>query len=144
MTREVIVLCLSASLLACVSSSTRQPSGASAAAVEPAPSQQPVVIVEAPPIDTPASADSTPLAAPDQPPATSTGIPECDSYLALYRRCEEYLMPAIAAGNRRFYHAEEASLVHYAGTPEAASMAGSCVSMHEQLQKDCPEQHRAP
>jgi hypothetical protein len=67
-----------------------------------------------------------------------TGIPECDDYLALYRRCEGHLRPQITAGERRFYAAEEASLVHQAGGPETAALPDACQGMLDQLRKDCP------
>jgi hypothetical protein len=98
----------------------------------------PVVVVEPPP---------TPEAGRAEIPAKSagpTGIPQCDEYLALYASCEAYLEPEIMAGNRRFHRVEEASLVYYAGTPEAATLPASCRTMREALEVDCPEQHRKP
>jgi hypothetical protein len=103
-----------------------------------------VVVVE--PARTSAPNDPPPAA--ESPPAAKsagpTGILECDEYLALYASCEAYLEPEIMAGNRRFHRAEEASLVYYAGTPEAATLPASCRSMREALELDCPEQHRQP
>jgi hypothetical protein len=77
-------------------------------------------------------------------PTVGTGIPICDEYLELYARCEQHLMPAIMAGDRRFHHAEVASLQYFAGTPEAAGLPSACQSMLDQLKIDCPEQHRQP
>jgi hypothetical protein len=73
-----------------------------------------------------------------------TGIPICDEYLALYARCEQFLMPEIMAGNRRFHHAEEAALQFQAGTSAAASLPSACQNMIDALRVDCPEQHRQP
>lgn len=102
---------------------------------EPSPSER--VIEEAEPIvAAPASTDATALA--------HTGIPECDAYLGLYKRCEKYLEPEIMTGSRRFHHAEAASLVYHAGTSAAASLPSSCKLMLDELQVDCPEQHRTP
>jgi hypothetical protein len=72
-----------------------------------------------------------------------TGIPTCDAYLELYARCEAYLRPEIMAGNRRFHRSEKASLLHLAGTPEAAALPEACASMLDALDRDCPSQHRA-
>jgi hypothetical protein len=77
-------------------------------------------------------------------PAVGTGTPICDEYLELYRRCEQHLMPAIMAGNRRSHHSEAASLRYFASTPEAAGLPSACQSMLDQLGVDCPEQYRQP
>src|SRR5262245_4770714 len=90
-----------------------------------APAKQPEPLPEAEPVRT---SDSSPpvVVEPATPEATAsatasiTGIPVCDEYLALYASCEAFLEPEIMAGNRRFHHAEQASLVHLAGTPEGA------------------------
>jgi hypothetical protein len=111
----------------------------------PAPTTAPAVIVEPSPSASAAPQAAAVAVSSDEPPATElTGIPECDVYLALYQRCEEYLQPQIMAGVRRSHRAEQGSLVYYASTPEAATMASSCKSMLDQLQVDCPEQHRSP
>jgi hypothetical protein len=121
-----------------------QPSQTRAPANDEPVAAEPVLIAEPSP-SLPSEAEVTPPGpSTDEPAPAVTGIPECDSYLALYKRCEEHLKPEIMAGNRRFHHSEEASLVHYAGTPEAASMPATCKGMLDQLQQDCPEQHRTP
>lgn len=108
---------------------------------------EPVLIAEPSPSERVAEDPEPSAAAPASTDATapaSTGIPECDAYLALYKRCEKYLEPEIMAGNRRFHHAEAASLEYIAGTPEAAGLPSSCKSKLDQLRVDCPEQHRTP
>jgi hypothetical protein len=111
---------------------------------ETPPSPVPVDEAEREPRDARAATASEPSANPEPVAAVITGIPECDQYLALYERCEDYLRPEIMAGDRRFYRVEKASLEHFAGTPEAANLPVSCGSMLDALRVDCPEQHRRP
>ena len=121
MRRRAVFVCGIAWVSACVSSTpAREPESSS-----PTPAPPPVVIVEPSPSGRVApTAESE--GASSEPAVVSTGIPECDEYLALYQRCEEHLQPQIMAGERRFYKAEQASLVHYAGQPGAETMSGSC------------------
>ncbi len=72
----------------------------------------------------------------DQPPAV-TGIPACDSYLFLYRQCEETLAPRIAAGELRTYEAEAASLRYFVRTMERAALPAACREMERQLVERC-------
>jgi hypothetical protein len=100
-----------------------------------APSAEPVAYVESVPNEP---------AANEQPAVETDFPPICDEYLDLYARCEQHLMPEIMAGNRRFHHAEEASLRYFATTPEAGGLPSACQSMLDALRADCPEQHRQP
>lgn len=107
---------------------------------QPEPELAPV-LAEDPHAAPPPSAATLPAT----PPAGSlTGIPSCDEYLALYRRCETHLKPRIMAGDRRSHDAEAARLQYFLGTPEAAALPQSCGSMLDALRVDCPERHRAP
>ena len=94
---------------------------------------------EEPSLPRPAPVEIEPVASSPEIRPEGTGIPICDEYLDLYARCEEQLMPEIMAGNRRFHHAEEASIRYHAGTPEAASLPGACQRMLDALKVDCPE-----
>lgn len=111
------------------------PVAAEPVAAKPSTADSPEpVMIEAPPPQSSAAVEG----------ATVTGIPVCDEYLDLYARCEQYLEPQIMAGNRRPYHAEEASLRFHATQPEAATLPDSCRDMLDALRIDCPEQHRQP
>jgi hypothetical protein len=127
--------------IACVTSSpTREPEPTRD--VEP---QSTEVVVAEPVVFSPTAPTPAPAAIPNATAEpTVTGIAVCDEYLALYQSCEEYLKPEIMAGNRRFHHAEQASLQYYAGTPEAAQLPASCRNMLDALRADCPPEHRQP
>ena len=65
------------------------------------------------------------------------GIPECDQYLALYKRCEPELKEEIMAGDRRFYKSERGSLEYFAKQEGREQLPAQCADMLEQLRKDC-------
>jgi hypothetical protein len=67
----------------------------------------------------------------------STGIVECDEYLALYQKCEPKLMPEIQAGNRRRYDAERAHAV-FLIKQDPRQMEEACRSFKSELEKSCP------
>jgi hypothetical protein len=72
----------------------------------------------------------------DYPPVV-TGIPDCDTYLFLYRQCEETLAQPIAAGEMRTYEAEAASLRYRIETTEQAAVPAACREMERQLVERC-------
>jgi hypothetical protein len=86
-----------------------------------------------------AAGPETPAVGEDEREASPavTGIAECDAYLALYRRCESRLAPAIAAGDLRSYEAEAASLRYFATTAERAGMPAACRAMQRDLRERC-------
>lgn len=96
---------------------------------EPAPAQAPA----ASPVE-----DAAEVAPPGVVEAI-TGIPDCDAYLELYARCEARLRPEIMAGDRRFYAAEKASLVHLSESAEAPALPDACAGMLAELRDDCPQ-----
>jgi len=74
---------------------------------------------------------------PEEAAAEEMGVPDCDAYLDLYRRCEARLRPAIAAGEMRSYEAEAGWLRYMATTSERPAMPAACRSMLGDLRTRC-------
>lgn len=85
----------------------------------------------------PAAAPSEP-AEEHEPEGASIGVPQCDAYLELYRKCEPELAPEIAAGNRRTARAEAAWLEHFSKAEKDPGLPASCEAMLSELRKRCP------
>lgn len=83
-----------------------------------------------------------PVAASIDPTEPQVGAPsaspECASYLAHYRRCEGVLSGEIAAGDRRSYEAEAASVRFSESSAEGPGMPAACASMDRELATSCP------
>ena len=75
---------------------------------------------------------------PTDPQVGAPASPECAAYLAHYRRCEGALSGEIAAGDRRSYEAEAASVRFSESSAEGPGMPAACASMDRELATSCP------
>lgn len=72
-----------------------------------------------------------------RPDGGGIGVPQCDAYLELYRRCEPELAAEIAAGNRRSARAEAGWLEYVHEHERDAGLPQACEAMLTALRGRC-------